>query len=194
MAPRWPDGSPAADGWTIRSSRPVVRDRHLHLDAEACVTRTGAVIDPYWVIRYPDWVLVVALTPGDALVCVRQWRHGARAWVLEPPAGAIDPGDADACATARRELLEETGYDAAGFRVVATPWSDPAHNSNRLHVVLAEAAVPVAAPRREPGEDMETVLLPLAEALAGLPEGLFGQGLHVGGLLLALRAAGRVAF
>ena len=195
-APGWPTGPLPEEErpWRLLSRRAVLRDRHLDLDAEAVETRAGAVLDPYWAMTYPDWVLVVALTPDDRMVLVRQWRQGAKAWVLEPPGGVMDAGDADPCATAARELREETGYAAARLRLVASLWSDPSHNSNRLHVVLAEAAVDTGRLAREAGEELETVLLPASEALAGAATGLFAHAMHLGGLLLALRAAGRLSF
>nr|WP_264185643.1 NUDIX hydrolase [Roseicella aerolata] len=145
-------------------------------------------------MSYPDWVLVVALTPDDRLVLVRQWRQGARTWVLEPPGGVMDEGEADPCATAERELREETGYVAATLRLVGSIWSDPAHNTNRIHIVLAEGATDTGAHDREAGEELETVIMPLAEALAGVARGLFVHAMHLGGLLLGLQAAGRIRF
>ncbi len=195
-APAWPDGPlPEAERpWRVLSRREVVRNRHLNLDAEAVRTGAGAVLDPYWVMSYPDWVLAVALTPDERLVLVRQWRQGAKAWVVEPPGGVMDAEDADPCATAARELREETGYAAARLRLVGSLWSDPAHNTNRIHVVLAEGAVPAGATAREAGEDMETLTMPVAEVIAGLTRGMFVHAMHLGGLLLALEAAGFVAF
>ncbi|WP_132286299.1 NUDIX hydrolase [Roseicella aquatilis] len=171
-----------------------MRDRYLDLDAEVVETRDGAVLDPYWVMSYPDWVLVVALTPDDRLVLVRQWRQGARAWVLEPPGGVMDAGEADPCATAARELLEETGYAAGRLRLVGSVWSDPARNTNRIHVVLAEEARDTGAHDREAGEEMQTVTMPVAEAVAGATRGMFVHAMQLGGLLLALREAGKIGF
>lgn len=191
----WPTG-PLPEGerpWKTLSRREVVRNRHLNLDAEAVETRAGAVLDPYWVMDYPDWVLAVALTPDDRLVLVRQWRHGAKAWVLEPPGGVMDAGE-EPCATAARELREETGYEAASFRLVGSIWSDPAHNTNRIHIVLAEGATEAGTHDREAGEELETVLLPVAEAVAGATRGMFVHAMHLGGLLLALREAGKIRF
>jgi 8-oxo-dGTP pyrophosphatase MutT (NUDIX family) len=172
----------------------VVRDRHLNLDAETVRTSAGAILDPYWVMDYPDWVMVVALTADDRLVLVRQWRQGAKAWVVEPPGGVMDAEDADPCATAARELREETGYAAARLRLVGSIWTDPAHNTNRVHVVLAEAVAPAGAPDRDAGEELETLTMPVAEAVAGVTRGMFAHAMHLGGLLLALQAAGRIRF
>ena len=63
--------------WSFLSRREVVRNRHLNLDAEVVQTGAGAVLDPYWVMAYPDWVLVVALTADDRLVLALG--NGARA-------------------------------------------------------------------------------------------------------------------
>ena len=139
----------------------------------------------------PDWVNVIALTPDARMVLVRHWRQAAQAWVLEPPGGLIDPGE-DACAAAARELREETGYAAGRYRVVATPWSDPSRNRNRLHVVLAEGALPVTEPRLEAGEDLRAEVMPVTEVLAGLQHGLLAHGAQLGRVMLALAASGHL--
>ena len=70
------------------------------------------------------------------------------------------------------------GYAATRLRLVGSLWSDPAHNTNRIHVVLAEDVVPAGAHDREPGEDMETLTMPVAEAIAGVTRGLFIHAMH----------------
>jgi len=175
----------------VLAERGVVRDRFVDLRAETVRTASGAVLDPYWVMHLPELVVVVAVTPDDHLVLVRQWRQGCKAWVLELPGGIIDPGETDPCAAGARELLEETGYAAPRSRLLAAYWTDPARNSNRLHVVLAEGAVPSGPTARDAGEEMSTVLLPLEAVLAELGQGSFGHGLHIGAVTLALAALGR---
>ncbi len=97
-------------------------------------------------------------------------------------------------AAARREFTEETGYDATRFRPVSALRNDPAHAGNRLHLVLAEGAAPASAQRLDHGEEVEVEVLPVATVLAGLAEGIIGNASHAGGILLALRAAGRIGF
>lgn len=179
--------------WQVISSQTLLRDRWIDLRADRCVTASGTVIEPYYVLGYPDWVHVVALTDADELVLVRQYRHGAGAMVLELPGGAADAADADMAEAARRELLEETGYSATEMQHVTTLFPNPATHSNRLHIMLATGLRREAAQSLDPGEDGLTVeLMPLGEVLAGLQDGLVSQAMHVGGLLLGLAKAGRL--
>lgn len=79
----------------------------------ACCPCTGQEHD-FYVLQSPDWVNVIPLTPDEHVVMVRQYRHGTRGIGLEIPGGLAKPGDSVEAA-ARRELLEETGYEASEF-------------------------------------------------------------------------------
>jgi hypothetical protein len=79
--------------WHIVKSETLIKDRWIDLRADACVTSSGVDIAPYYVLAYPDWVHVVAITPDDQLVLVRQYRHGVGEILLELPAGAVEAAD-----------------------------------------------------------------------------------------------------
>src|SRR3989304_2340080 len=70
-------------------------------------------------IEHPGAVMIIALLESGELVMERQYRYALRRDILELPAGKIDPGETT-LACARRELLEETGYAASGWRHIAT--------------------------------------------------------------------------
>ncbi len=183
-----------AQRWRTLSSETVLRDRWIDVRADRCLTGAGVEIAPYYVLHYPDWVHVVALTEDDCVVLVEQYRHGVASNVLEMPGGAVDRDDAGVLAAARRELREETGFGAAAWEEVSSLFANPATQTNRLHTVLATGAVRVADPQLEDGEAGMTVsCLPVAEVLAGLAGGLLGQSMQVSGLLLALAKAGRIS-
>jgi ADP-ribose pyrophosphatase YjhB (NUDIX family) len=179
--------------WRVLSSEPVIADRWIDLRADRCVTPAGIEIAPYYVLTYPDWVHIVAITPADELVLVEQYRHGAGATCLEIPGGAIDAADTDPIAAGRRELLEETGFAAESWQRVSALYANPANQTNRVHTVLASGARRVAAPRLEDGEVGMTVQCrPITEILAGIGSGLLSQSMQVSAVLLALSAAGRI--
>ncbi|RYJ03377.1 MAG: NUDIX hydrolase [Acetobacteraceae bacterium] len=180
--------------WRRTGTRTVHRDRWVHLRAEAWVTGEGKVLDPWYMLDWADWVHVVALTPDDRMVLVRQFRPGAGAAILELPGGMVEADETDPVAAGQREFAEETGHAAASYRLVSRLRHDPAHAGNRLHVVLAEGATPAGPQHLDPGEEIAVETLPVDAVLAGLAEGLIGNAGHVGAILLALRAAGRIGF
>jgi len=182
-----------APPWSILDSRELLADRWIRLRADRLVNGAGQELAPWYVLDYPDWVVAVVLTPDDRLVLVRQWRHGARAWSLELPGGVIDREDGDPLAAGRRETLEETGYVADSWRYLTASWANPAIQTNRLHVVLGTGARPAQPTAHEPGETIRIECHPVATVLTGLGQGMIGQSMHVGALLLGLAAAGRIS-
>jgi ADP-ribose pyrophosphatase YjhB (NUDIX family) len=180
--------------WRVKSSRGVLKDRWINLRADDCVTAGGTAIGPYYVLEYGPWVNVVALTTGDELVLVRQYRHAAGAMVLELPGGMVDGGE-DPAEAARRELLEESGYAGDALRPVSALYTNPASHTNRLHTFATKGARRVAPPAHEAGEDGMTVhTIPVDDVLARLGAGILGQAMQVSGLLLGLAVLGRISF
>jgi ADP-ribose pyrophosphatase len=125
-------------------------------------------------LRGSDWCNVVAVTPDDRVVLVWQYRFGTDALSLEIPGGVIDPGETPDQA-ARRELREETGYEADGLDLLLTIEPNPAIQNNRCFTFVARGARPTSATDFDGQEELETALVP-ASRLADLLDG--GQITH----------------
>jgi 8-oxo-dGTP pyrophosphatase MutT (NUDIX family) len=143
------------------------------------------------VVKAPDWVNVLACTPDGKLVLVRQFRHGINDFSLEVPGGVVEAGE-DAVAAGVRELREETGYAGRGARLLATVHPNPAIQNNHCHVVLIEGAVPASATDWDPDEEIEVLVLPVAEVLAAARSGKITHSLTLVALfhLEGLRPSG----
>jgi 8-oxo-dGTP pyrophosphatase MutT (NUDIX family) len=179
--------------WKTLDQRIIVKDRWIDLRAETCVTPGGAVLDPFYVVRMPDFVHVVALTDTDEIVLTEEYRHAIQKRVLNLPGGWIDPGE-DALAAARRELAEETGFASKDWRFITRFAADVGRQNNWVHVFLATGAKTGAARNPEPGEEgMKVALMPLKTLFDQLNNSLLPHSAHIAALLLALMAAGRVA-
>ena len=187
------DPSPQPSPWRLLGSTPLLEDRWIRLRADRLQTATGVEIAPWYVLDYPDWAVVVALTADGRVVLVRQWRHAAQAWSLELPGGVMDATDADAIAAARRELREETGFDATSWRFLYAAHPNPAIQTNRLHVVLATGAFLAGDTALEAGEAMTVEVIPVPEILGLIRRGGIGQSMHVGAILLGLASVGRIS-
>ena len=135
----------------------------------------------FYRIESPAWVNVVALTPADDLVMVRQFRHGSRQVTLEIPGGIVDPGESPAEA-AGRELLEETGYRAGRLESLGSINPNPALFTNRVHMQLALDCQPVAEIQNSATEETRLELLASSKLEAVIRSGGIDHALVVAAL------------
>lgn len=177
--------------WSVEQSSHVLKDRWISVRADTCRTDEGALLDPFYVLEYPDWVIVIALDAKDNVVLVEQYRHGWGITSLEVPTGGIEPDDDDVIAAARRELEEETGFISGDWKLVASLAPNPSNQSNRCHVVLARHVCPGGMPEDNPTERTRISLLPVDDVAELARNGGIIQSMHVAALALALTSIGR---
>jgi ADP-ribose pyrophosphatase len=120
-------------------------------------------------IRHPGAVAMVALTREGRVVLERQFRYPLRCDFIEIPAGKREPGEAPE-QTARRELLEETGYAASEWRRLGVLHNAIGYSDESIEIYLARGLQKNTA-RLEAGEFLEVLEVPFAEALAMARDG-----------------------
>jgi len=179
MPRRFPDDpSP----WTVLSSTYISRKEWFTVRQEHVRTSTGREIREFWVSEFRPWVNVIAVTPDQRLVLIRQYRHGLGDVHFELPAGTTDPGDTSFEEAARRELREETGYGGGRWRPLVALCANPALQNNLTHTFVAEGVVREGAPTLDGYEEISVHLVPLGEVEALIRGGDMVQALNVAAL------------
>ena len=156
--------------WKLLSSTYSFRDRWLTLRSDTVALPGGETLTPYHVIESPDWVNAIAITDDGNIVLVEQYRHAVRQTMLELPAGHVDPGEAPEVAV-KRELLEETGHEAASWHDLGALFPAASRFTNKVRSYLAVGVRPVRAPVSGGSETLRVRSIPWAEFVAGLYSG-----------------------
>lgn len=165
--------------WKLLDSRVVVRTPIFTVRAERSVSPASGYEKEWTILDADDWVNVIPVTPEGRIVLIRQYRPGHRAYTIEIPGGAVDPGDPDGAAAARRELREETGYKADRFALLGTVEPNPAFQTNRCSSYLATGARRVGPQEPDPGEEIEVFEADEAEVSRMLRDGRIAHALVV---------------
>jgi ADP-ribose pyrophosphatase len=140
--------------WKVLSSRVVLDSLPwLRVLADHVRLPNGHEIPDFYRIEAPDWAQVFAVAEDGRVMTIEQYKHGAGQTSLELPAGYLEPGEAPEI-SARRELLEETGLEAADWRFLGQFFVDGNRGLGATHVFLARQARQVAEPHREESEIM----------------------------------------
>jgi 8-oxo-dGTP pyrophosphatase MutT (NUDIX family) len=149
------------------------------------------------VVRHPGAVTIVPVHDDGRVTLVRQYRAAVDALVLEIPAGTRDKDGEEPEATARRELAEEAGLEAANWELLIATWNTPGISDQRTLLYLATGLTSIPA-RPEGVEEgymtVETIHLDDVEALVA--DGSLRDETTVLGLYMArqrLRGSGRLS-
>ncbi len=152
--------------WPRVSERTVLRTSIFRVDELRLAHPAHGGPVPFTVVRSPDWVNVIPLTPEGEVVLIRQFRAGIEDVALEIPGGMIEPGEEPAAAAAR-ELTEETGYVPEALQPLGVVRPNPAFLDNRCFTFLATGCRPLAGTDFDPDERIEVDVVPL-ESVRGL--------------------------
>jgi 8-oxo-dGTP pyrophosphatase MutT (NUDIX family) len=172
--------------WQVLDSKLLISERWLQLREDRVRLSNGHEIERFHVIHGPDWASVLCVTEASEVVLVRQYRHGIVKASLELPAGVIEPDETPEEA-ARRELVEETGYEANDWVHIQSVSTEPARHTTTAHFFCARGARLTKAPAPEESEVLELVKVPLAELARLATDGSIVHGVHVGAILVALQ-------
>ena len=175
--------------WPVTDSAALAAGKVVTVRRDTVQLPDGSLVGRE-VVEHPGAVAVVAIDDQDRVLMIRQYRHPAGATLWEIPAGLRDIAGEPLLGTARRELLEEAGCQAADWRVLVDYLSSPGISTERLRVFLARDLTMVPDAEREYVPEHEEAYLtvawvPLADAVQGVLAGDLHNGVAIVGILSA---------
>jgi ADP-ribose pyrophosphatase len=174
---------PASPPLKVLSSKTVFKGRVFHVTRDR-VQEPNGVTAIREVIRHSGSVVVLAVDdsgPEPRILLERQYRYAAEDYMLELPAGRIDPGE-KALSAGKRELLEETGYTAKRWKKALYFYPSPGFLEETMTIFLARGLKPGEA-QPEDDERIEHDLVPLSDVVKMIVGGKVRDGKTIAGVL-----------
>jgi ADP-ribose pyrophosphatase len=178
----------------LETGRLVYSDHELKIQAKVFSLYEKTVTDPltnegrrFLSIRSSDWVLVILVTEDEDVILIEQDRAGVEKMILEFPGGMIE-NDETPLEAAKKECLEETGYQSSQWIALGSFWSNPAFLDNKVHYFLGINAKKVQEQNLETHEVIRLKVTPLPQVIELIQKNSFESALSCLGFFLAMDA------
>jgi len=173
--------------WKIKSSEYLLKHKYMTVRKDACETGDGYIVDPYFALEFDDWVQVLGFEGKSKVLITQQYRHGIQNVIYGLPTGFTEKSDSSPMESARRELLEETGYDSNNFVKTGELYPNPAIQNNKVHCYAAFDIKKIKKPESDHSERIISRFIAVDDLLKMISEGTFSHALHVAGVFMTLR-------
>lgn len=164
--------------WKVLDTEYLIKRPWLTARRDRLLLPDGREIPEYYVLEYPDWVNVIAITKDRQFVMERQYRHALGCTCYELPCGVIEKGETPLEA-AQRELQEETGYGGGEWKKLMVLSANPSTMTNLAHCFLATGVEKISEQHLDDTEELEVHLLSREEVCHLLRKNEMMQSLMV---------------
>ncbi len=148
--------------WKRTSSKQIADCRVFTVREDFCERESDSAEHTFFVVENPDWVNIIALTKNEEVILIKQFRHGTEEITLELPGGMVDDREIAEDA-ARRELLEETGFEVSEMIYLGKSRPNPVLQNNWIYHFLARNCEKIADTNFDEHESIVTKLIRLQD-------------------------------
>lgn len=174
--------------WKVLKSINAFKAGFFALRVDECQLPDERIMPRYYVMEFPDWVNVVPITDDGKMILVEQYRHAAGETCLEIPGGSTSTKvQEEPLLAAKRELKEETGFEAREWIYCGFHYPNPALQNNKMHTYLAIGCRKVSDPHLDPFEDLQVKIMDAKKVFEELESGKITHSLIAASLSLARR-------
>lgn len=157
--------------WRTIKSDTVIEDYHVTVKKNAVQLPDGALINDFYTVTIPDAAMVAAITPEGKILLKTEFRYAVGEDVIECPAGMFEKNETDPLTVAKRELLEETGYESSDWTYLGSTLESTSKLTNRMHLFLAKDCVKVSTQHLDANEHLTVTEVYLDTAVAMVMNG-----------------------
>ncbi len=150
--------------WKLLDSKVVLDNEWYKIRKDEVQLPNGTIIKDYYVSELQNVSMIFAITQENKVIFVKQYRHPVKDVLLELPAGIYSTKELP-IDVAKRELLEETGYEANKLTSLGKIVEYPTKDSHEINLYLAKDVILTKFSHPEATEDIEVVLIPLTDLL-----------------------------
>ena len=159
--------------WTTLARRIVLNhDKFLTVEMHTIQLPDAEVIEDWPWLVMPDYVIVVPITADGEILCFRQTKYSVDGLTLAPVGGYLEPGEVP-LAAAKRELLEETGYQASDWLSLGSYAVDGNRGGGTAYLFLARGVERITAPDADDLEEQELVFMTQEQLIKAVLQGEF---------------------
>lgn len=169
--------------WTIQSETELFRKRLFAMKDMVCHHPDKGVTHRFFTLTSPDWINIVAVTEEGKIIMVRQHRLGTDEITLETPGGLVEGNEAPED-TARRELREETGYEAGEIHLLKKLTNNPAIFNNYIYYYFASNCKKIHEQHLDAAEDIEVSICSRDEIMDMIRKGQINHTIIISALYL----------
>lgn len=141
-----------------KGSRIAFKTKWFFIREDDCLTSERKRIKDFYVINSPNGAMVVPFTSSGDIVLVSQFRQSTKKFSLECPAGFMDKGESF-LKTAKRELLEETGYSFKSIKKLGEFYSYSSKLTTKVGIFIATGCTKIKKQNLDGGENLEVELV-----------------------------------
>jgi len=186
--------------WDEIKTEHIVKDEWIDFRKSAYRFPDGSVFEPFYSYSRRNYVVIVASDAEGKFICVRQFRQGIKEVTTEFPAGGLERKDGkeygsaeagnaseDPLSAAKRELLEETGYESEEWTHLLTVPSNATIADNYAYLYMAENCHRISGQNLDETEFLNVELHSEGEIEDLIAKGGFQQSVHITAWLLSRR-------
>ena len=176
--------------WKLINSKKLIDNKWLAVTKDQVELPNGKVIDDFYSVTIADAVAIVALDSSGNIILKKEYKYATGEELIEIPAGMIEPNETDSLEVAKRELLEETGYESSEWTYFGDTIESSSKLTNRMHIYLAQNCRKVSEQKLDETEILEVLVVPMKSAIDMVMKNEIKCNSSAHGILRAARMRG----